>query len=122
MLCLDEIVHIYKYVSYKDTKWNIMTCITLSNWCRERLLDLYYEDVIEIIQDIGFGIIIKYVDEQTYELCLFAVRSQGSALQYVCQEFMTNKMCYLAILNDGLVMQYIKKAWNVGGRYPENIY
>lgn len=51
--------------------------------------------------------ILKYIKKQTYELCLTAVKNNGSSLEYVKPELQTKKLCTIAVENYGYAIEYV---------------
>ena len=49
----------------------------------------------------------EYVKEQSYDICILAVQRNGLALQYVKNEFRTEKVCTLAVQQNCLALQYV---------------
>jgi hypothetical protein len=50
---------------------------------------------------------LKYVKDQTEEICLEAVKQNGYALQYVKEQ--TEAICLEAVKEDGDAFQYVEK-------------
>ena len=61
---------------------------------------------VSILRWITDGCPLQYVKEQTYELCLEAVKKNGFALQYVKEQ--TYELCLEAVKNNGYTSEYIK--------------
>jgi len=76
--------HIYKIISQDVNKYN------------------YY---IEIVKKNGFT--LKYVNEQTEEICLEAVKQNGLALEYVKEQ--TEEICLEAVKRNRLALRHVKK-------------
>lgn len=53
------------------------------------------------------GALLRFIDEQTEEICLAAVRNWGYALQYVKEQ--TEEICLAAVQQDGLALQYVEE-------------
>lgn len=54
------------------------------------------------------GWVLSYVRlNQTLEMCLSAVSNEGRVLEYVNDEFKTHKVCLTAVKNDGDAIQYV---------------
>ena len=68
--------------------------------------DLCDDFWISMIQQNGY--VIKYIKEQTPELCALAVQKDGLALQFIKQEFKTDEICKLAVQRDGYALQYVE--------------
>ena len=49
---------------------------------------------------------VKYVEDQTPEICLEAVKQDGDALQYVKDQ--TPEICLAAVQQDGRALGYVK--------------
>ncbi len=49
---------------------------------------------------------LQYVNKQTEEICLQAVRIDGRALQYVKEQ--TEEICLESVRQNGKVLQYVK--------------
>jgi hypothetical protein len=69
-------------------------------WCP----GINYINYIAVKQN---GMALRWVYEQTLELCLTAVRQNSHAIQYVKQEYSTYDLCLVAIQQDGLALKYI---------------
>ena len=59
------------------------------------------------------GLALEFVKEQTPEICMTAIKQNGSALQFVTEPFLTEEICILAVKNNGFVLQFIKKHPNL---------
>ena len=55
------------------------------------------------------GLILKYAKEQTEEICIYAVQQNGNALKYVKEQFQTEIMCITAVRKNGNILKYVKK-------------
>lgn len=51
------------------------------------------------------GLNLKYIINQTDEICELAVQRNGSALEYVINQ--TDKICKLAVQRNGLALKYV---------------
>lgn len=49
---------------------------------------------------------LKYIKNQTYDICKEAIKQNGLALQYIKKQ--TKKLCVAAIKQNGLALQYVK--------------
>nr|QBK87597.1 MAG: protein of unknown function DUF4116 [Marseillevirus LCMAC201] len=65
------------------------------------------EEVFEIIQQYGGGEVLKYVKEQTEEICLAAVKVNGLALKYV--KVQTEEICLAAVQEYGRALESVKE-------------
>ncbi|MBD3195404.1 MAG: DUF4116 domain-containing protein, partial [Candidatus Lokiarchaeota archaeon] len=63
------------------------------------------EEALEAVKQDEF--VLKYVKEQTPEICLEAVKQNGYALQYVKDQ--TEEICLEAVKQDGFVLRYVKE-------------
>lgn len=54
-----------------------------------------------------FGLALEFITEQTEEMCLIAVKSNGWALQYV--EKQTDKICLAAVKQNGCALKFVIK-------------
>jgi len=61
------------------------------------------EDAIKAVESDGYA--LRYVKDQTPEVCLKAVESDGDALQYVKDQ--TPEVCLKAVESDGYALQYV---------------
>lgn len=52
------------------------------------------------------GYVLKYVKEQTPEICLAAVKQNGCALKYVKEQ--TPEICLSAVKQDSNALKYVK--------------
>lgn len=55
------------------------------------------------------GLLLRYINEQTYELCEIAVKENGMAIKHVQEEFLTPELCKLAVQETGFALEYIKE-------------
>ena len=62
----------------------------------------YLKDLEAVIQ---YGYDLKYVKEQTTEICLIAVKQDGYALEYVKEQ--TNEICLEALIQNKDALKYI---------------
>ena len=53
--------------------------------------------------------VLKYIKNQTEELCILAVKKLGCAFKYVNEQFRTEDMCILAIKHNGWTFEYMKE-------------
>ena len=60
---------------------------------------------LALVKDNGMA--IKHIKEQSYELCLTAVRQDGYALKYVQNEFKTYDLCLAAVQQDGMALEFV---------------
>ena len=61
------------------------------------------EEALEAVKEDGFA--LRYVHNQTPEICLEAVKKYGFALQYVHNQ--TPEICLAAVKRDGHTLQYV---------------
>lgn len=54
------------------------------------------------------GKLLKYVKEQTYELCKLAVEQDPEAFMFVKEEFITDELCELVLSKKGKMLQCFK--------------
>ena len=62
-----------------------------------------YEEVKLAVQQNGYA--LRYVHNQTEELCKLAVQQNGYALRYVHNQ--TEELCKLAVQQNGYALQYV---------------
>lgn len=98
-------------------KWEELTC--KKNLSGARALAAVNKEgynlrfVIEQTPDIclaavnEYGEALKYVKDQTPEICLAAVRHNGYALQYVKEQ--THEICLAAVKKDCEAIQYVEE-------------
>ena len=65
-----------------------------------------YEQIINLIKQDGYFINLLIEEEQTEEICKFAVKQNGWSLQHVKNQ--TEELCKLAVQQDGCALQYVK--------------
>ena len=53
-----------------------------------------------------YGCVLKYVKEQTEEICLIAVQQSGKTLEYVKEQ--TEEICLTAVQQYSWVLKYVK--------------
>ena len=70
-----------------------------------RKKNLRGKDALEAVKRDGYE--LRYVLDQTPEICLAAVNENGSALQYVTEQ--TPEICLAAVIQDGFALQYVKE-------------
>ena len=63
-----------------------------------------YEKDLEAVKQNGFA--LKFVKDQTPELCLEAVKQNGIALRYVRDQ--TPEICLEAVKQNGWALQFVK--------------
>jgi Domain of unknown function (DUF4116) len=71
------------------------------------------------------GMLLKYIDEPTDELCFQAVKQNGLALQFVKNQ--TEKLCYHAVKQNGLALEFVnrefvEKKLNLSSLEKYNVY
>ena len=64
----------------------------------------YEADLYKVKQD---GYALKYIEEQTPEICLAGVQNTGYALKYVKKQ--TPEVCLAAVKHHGMALEYVKK-------------
>ena len=64
------------------------------------------EEAMDAVRE-GWGGALRYVSEQTPEICIAAVNNWGDALQYVSEQ--TNEICLAAVKQDGSALQYVSE-------------
>ena len=83
----------------------------------EQFLNKFKREESEIIEYKGDealkavkedGDALRYVKEQTEEICLEAVKENGYALKYVKEQ--TEEICLKAVEEDGDALQYVDKS------------
>jgi hypothetical protein len=52
--------------------------------------------------------ILRLIPNQTYDVCLEAIKQHGLLLQYVKEEFQSNELCLEAVKNNYKALQYVK--------------
>jgi hypothetical protein len=62
-----------------------------------------YEEVCNTIKSAGYA--LRYVRNQTEEICKLAVQDDGEALQYVHNQ--TEEICKLAVQQNGDALKYV---------------
>ena len=62
-------------------------------------------DALEAVKQNGHA--LRFVSEQTPEICLKAVRQNGHALQYVSEQ--TPEICLEAVKQDGYALQFVSE-------------
>ena len=55
---------------------------------------------------LGTGYVLQFIEDQTEEMCLEAVRHMGMALRYVKEQ--TEEICLVAVRDDGLSLMYVR--------------
>ena len=61
------------------------------------------KEALEAVKQNGYA--LRYVAEQTEEICLEAVKQNGDALRYVAEQ--TEEICLEAVKQDGYALQYV---------------
>ena len=75
--------------------------------CVEIIITSYTEaEALEEVKQNGHA--LKYVHNQTKEICLIAVEQNGYALQYVHNQ--TKEICLAAVKQNGHALQYVDKS------------
>jgi hypothetical protein len=64
-----------------------------------------YELCLEAVKTSGCACALKYVKEQTPEICLASVKNSGCALEYVKEQ--TPELCWEAVKEHGWALQYV---------------
>ena len=64
------------------------------------------EEAIKAVEKDGYA--LKYVKEQTHEICIKAVEENGLALKYVKDQ--TPEICIKAVEENGDALQYVKES------------
>lgn len=67
------------------------------------------DDKLNLIIVSRNGLWLKYVTNQTYNLCLVAVSNNGLALQYVHEDFITKELLLVALSNNGEAIKFVEK-------------
>ena len=62
------------------------------------------EEALKVVTQIGSE--LKYVTEQTDEICLAAVRIDGHSLRFVKNQ--TEEICLVAVTENGFSLKYVK--------------
>jgi hypothetical protein len=76
------------------------------------------KEALEAVKRSGYA--LRYVKEQTPELCLEAVKRSGDALQYVKEQ--TPELCLEAVKEDGDALRYVDKSiWDADGNTRKQI-
>jgi hypothetical protein len=70
------------------------------------IFNLKGKEALEAVKEDGYA--LKYVKEQTPEICLTAVKQNGYALQYVKEQ--TPEICLTAVKEDGYALKYVDKS------------
>lgn len=52
------------------------------------------------------GLLIRFIDNPTEEICLAAVKNKGNALQYIIKQ--TENICLAAVKNNGMSLRFVK--------------
>lgn len=52
---------------------------------------------------------LKFVKNQTKDICELAVQKNGTSIEYVKEEFLTEDICIMAVKNNYLALAYISK-------------
>ena len=53
------------------------------------------------------GMMLEFISNKTYELCMTAVAQSGHALQFVPTEFITEELLITAVIQTGFALKYI---------------
>lgn len=61
------------------------------------------KEALEAVKQDGYN--LRYVQEQTPEICLEAVKQDGYALRYVREQ--TPEICFAAVKRNGTALQYV---------------
>ena len=94
---------------YKDPdgdKWKA-DCIYIQ---RFEPISMYWKDpefYIDAIKHNGYA--LQYIETQTNEMCILAVKCKPLALQYVRKDLQTSEMCTYAVERIPLAFMYVKK-------------
>lgn len=102
--CIDAIIHDYRSYDYVHNKFRTQKIKILAAnkmCCTKNITE------INIINLQKFGLILKFFDEQTEEICLIAIKQNGHALEFV--EKQTEQICLMAVQQDGLSLMHVKK-------------
>ena len=110
-LCEDALFYIDSTSNgFKTNKFNIIKIVQLDEICKivanRNCFESEYLEHINHQTIKSCGICLKYVKNQTDEICKLAVRQDGTALQYVKEQ--TNEICELAIKQDPFALIYVK--------------
>lgn len=90
-------------------------CVELNEFKTNKIIlydILNFEDVddefwIKLLQYYDLGIALKYIKNQTYELCISAVKQHGGMLKYVNNKFLTEEICKFAIQQCRCALNYV---------------
>ena len=124
---LDMIIHIFRYAPIEHKK-NILMCILLSKQLCKRIVTKYEDYIIHIIYLLKCGCIIKYIGNQSPEMCTVAAMTNYHALKYIKHRSIgidlaavyenynalkyikipTYHMCMVAIQKNPKALKYIK--------------
>ena len=67
------------------------------------------QDIIKQVIELNY-VHLQYVKEQTDDICILAVKRDGSALKYVHKQ--TEDICKLAVQGNGFMLKYVKEQTN----------
>lgn len=62
---------------------------------------------IDIIMVKYNGLMLEYINDKNYELCLYAVMNNGNALKFVPSELITYDLCKQAVMVDKMSIQHV---------------
>ena len=74
-------------------------------WALRYVKEQTPEICLEAVKKNGYA--LQFVKDQTEEICLEAVKQNGYALQYVKEQ--TEEICFEAVKQDGYALQYVNE-------------
>ncbi|MCC0726709.1 DUF4116 domain-containing protein [Clostridioides sp. ZZV14-6045] len=92
-MCLEAVTQ--NGLLLEDVRWDEL------NLTKEQIYNLY---IIAVRQD---GLALRYIKNQTEEICMEAVKQDGRALKYVKNQ--TEEICIEAVKEDGLTLIEVKE-------------
>jgi hypothetical protein len=94
-------------VSHKWCQDHAFTTIKITNIRDIKDLDIWNdaEKYLELIQKNSY--LLRFVKEQTHEMCLAAVKRNGYILQYVREQ--TPEICLAAVKQNGYALKYVQE-------------
>lgn len=63
------------------------------------------KDALEFVKETGYG--LRYVKEQTEEICMAAIKNDPYSIRYVLVQ--SEELCLAAVEQDGHTLQYVKE-------------
>jgi len=111
MVNCDEEINILQYMDVLSDDILLYVINNINSYCTYALLIPVIKQIKYKILELAVSkhpLLLKYVENQTYELCYSAVKENSSALQYVDDKY-AEELSYIAVEYDGTYLQYVKE-------------